>query len=53
VLEATARGRRTQQRNGARLFAVLRRLEADLDDAPGLLDALHRLEAALRLQLEN
>ncbi len=53
VLEATARGRRTQERNGARLSAALRRLESDLDDAPGVLDALHRLEAALRLQLES
>ena len=52
VLEATARGRRTQERNGAALAAVLRRLDADLDGgSQEVLDALHRVEAALRKQL--
>ena len=52
VLEATARGRSTQARAGAALAAVLERLDAELGgDSDAVLDALHRLEAALRQQL--
>jgi DNA-binding MarR family transcriptional regulator len=52
VLEATARGRRTHERNAAALSTSLRRLHADLEgEAENVLAALHRLEAALRLQL--
>jgi DNA-binding MarR family transcriptional regulator len=52
VLEATARGRSTQERAGAALSAVLARLDAELGgDSEAMIDVLHRLEAALRQQL--
>jgi DNA-binding MarR family transcriptional regulator len=54
VLETTARGRRTQERNGAALAAALQQLDVDLEgDSQAILDALHRLEAALRRQLSD
>jgi len=54
VLELTPAGRRTNQRNGRRLERALARLREELEDDPEeILEAMRRLEAALRRTLDG
>jgi len=54
VLEPTAKGKATNARNGKRFEWTIERLRANLDgDAEEILDAMRRLEAALRATLDS
>jgi DNA-binding MarR family transcriptional regulator len=54
VLEPTAKGKATNARNAKRFQRTIERLRENLDgDAEEILDALRRLEAALRKTLED
>ena len=54
VLEPTAKGKATNARNGKRFQRTLERLREHLDgDAEEVLDAMRRLELALRLTLDG
>jgi DNA-binding MarR family transcriptional regulator len=54
VLEPTAKGKATSAPNGKRFERTIERLRANLDgDAEEVLDAMRRLELALRLTLDG
>jgi DNA-binding MarR family transcriptional regulator len=54
VLEPTAKGKATNARNGKRFQRTLARLREHLDgDAEEVLDAMRRLELALRLTIDG
>jgi DNA-binding MarR family transcriptional regulator len=54
VLEPTAQGRATNARNGKRFLKTIERLRGHLDGDPEeILEAMRRLEAALRATLEG
>jgi DNA-binding MarR family transcriptional regulator len=54
VLELTAKGRRTQQRNGERLVKAIRRLDGHLEGGSEAVSAaLQQLESALRATIED
>jgi DNA-binding MarR family transcriptional regulator len=54
VLEATAKGKATNVRNGKRFLAALERLRGNLEGDPEeILDAMRRLEDALRKTLPS